>query len=581
MGESLKVLGQVTPAAVTLTTLYTVPSSFSAVVSSITVCNLNPSITATFRVSIAQGGAADAPAQYIYFDLPILPNDTFIATIGVSLAMNDVVRVYSSNTNVAFNLLGVEVGDFAPPPANLAGGDLAGFYPNPTVIGLQTNDVYPDILGPLEDGYALVWDNTDGYWRAKGIITADIDAVVFDSGSPSENIRSNRSVDQSPIVNTFEGIVNLSSKTTGASAGANANFATIIGGDQNEVDGDYSIIGGGLQNIINAGATHGVIGGGFSNTINGTVLYGTIAGGLGNIVDGEYGAVVGGQNNTAGTDSVAGGNNNQATGNYAVAFGLDNVATGLGAVALGGGNIANGTDAMALGFQCIASRFGQLTLSSCGGNVNGNPADSQNGNLVYSNSTKATTIAVASNGVSLPTGTINVGNTQGFPSAGTINVTTGAGVQTVAYTGTAGGNQFTGCTGGTGTMSTGGAVNNIGFPFTIESWFSGGAIEFIMTAAVYYHFKIMITVSANNAAVGPAYWEYNILAHIAGGLAIIDNQQQNITTPDTHATGWLTSISVDGTTAALHINVNPNTDTTNTLNAVADIRWAEVAGFSQ
>jgi len=68
-----------------------------------------------------------------------------------------------------------------------------------------------------------------------------------------------------------------------------------------------------------------------------------------------------------------------------------------------------------------------------------------------------TTIAAASNNVSLPTGTINVASTSGFPTSGTILVATNAGTQTVTYTGTTG-STFTGCTGGTGTMSTGNSV---------------------------------------------------------------------------------------------------------------------------
>lgn len=70
---------------------------------------------------------------------------------------------------------------------------------------------------------------------------------------------------------------------------------------------------------------------------------------------------------------------------------------------------------------------------------------------------QATTIAVASNGASLPQATINVASTTGFSATGTIFVVTGAGTQTVTYTGITG-TTFTGCTGGTGTMSTGGAV---------------------------------------------------------------------------------------------------------------------------
>ncbi len=71
----------------------------------------------------------------------------------------------------------------------------------------------------------------------------------------------------------------------------------------------------------------------------------------------------------------------------------------------------------------------------------------------------STTIAAGSNGLSLPQGTINVASTAGFPASGQIYVTTSTGTQLVTYTATSGGNQFTGCTGGTGVMSTGGAVN--------------------------------------------------------------------------------------------------------------------------
>jgi hypothetical protein len=72
----------------------------------------------------------------------------------------------------------------------------------------------------------------------------------------------------------------------------------------------------------------------------------------------------------------------------------------------------------------------------------------------------ATTIASSSNGQSLPQAIINVASTTGFPSSGNLLVTTSAGLQIVTYTATSGGNQFTGCTGGTGVMSTGNAVTS-------------------------------------------------------------------------------------------------------------------------
>lgn len=72
----------------------------------------------------------------------------------------------------------------------------------------------------------------------------------------------------------------------------------------------------------------------------------------------------------------------------------------------------------------------------------------------------STTIAVASNGVSLPTGTINVASTAAAPNSGTIFVHTSTGTHAVTYTGKTG-SSFTGCTGGNGTMSTGNVINTL------------------------------------------------------------------------------------------------------------------------
>ena len=108
MTDTLMILGQTSPAATTLSPIYTVPAVTSAVISSIIVCNTNGS-SATFRIYIAIAGAADNIQQYIYYDLPILNNDTFIATVGISLATTDVVRVYANTTNVSFTISGVQI----------------------------------------------------------------------------------------------------------------------------------------------------------------------------------------------------------------------------------------------------------------------------------------------------------------------------------------------------------------------------------------------------------------------------------------------------------------------------------------
>lgn len=106
--ETIKVLGQLAPAATTLSTLYTVPAATSTVVSTITVCNRN-NAGGSFRIAVRPAGAAISNEHYLYYNLSIGGNDTFAATIGMTLATTDVVSVYASSANMSFNIFGTEV----------------------------------------------------------------------------------------------------------------------------------------------------------------------------------------------------------------------------------------------------------------------------------------------------------------------------------------------------------------------------------------------------------------------------------------------------------------------------------------
>jgi hypothetical protein len=102
-----KVLGQSNPAATTLTTLYTVPASKEAVVSSISVANLTAT-AATFRLAVRPAGAAIANQHYIGYDITVGASDSTIITVGLTLATTDVISVYASTANVAFQAFGDE-----------------------------------------------------------------------------------------------------------------------------------------------------------------------------------------------------------------------------------------------------------------------------------------------------------------------------------------------------------------------------------------------------------------------------------------------------------------------------------------
>ena len=102
-----KVLGQSNPSATTATTLYTVPASKEAVVSSISVCNLASS-SATYRIAIRPAGATLANQHYLAYDVTVGAADTTIITVGITLATTDVITVYASTANLAFSAFGDE-----------------------------------------------------------------------------------------------------------------------------------------------------------------------------------------------------------------------------------------------------------------------------------------------------------------------------------------------------------------------------------------------------------------------------------------------------------------------------------------
>jgi hypothetical protein len=108
MPSAYKVLGQSNPAATTLTTLYTVPASTSAVVSTLSIANIDAS-SATFRVAVRPAGVTVANLHYIAYDVPAYGNDTVLLKLGMTLAATDVVSIYASNANLAFCVFGSEI----------------------------------------------------------------------------------------------------------------------------------------------------------------------------------------------------------------------------------------------------------------------------------------------------------------------------------------------------------------------------------------------------------------------------------------------------------------------------------------
>lgn len=109
MAAIVKVLGRAYPAFGAVATLYEVPSTIQAVGSSLMVCNQS-SLDTTFTVAVVPLGVDVEEKHYIYFNTPVLANDTYTATIGITLTSADQVRVSSGSGEVSFSLFGQESG---------------------------------------------------------------------------------------------------------------------------------------------------------------------------------------------------------------------------------------------------------------------------------------------------------------------------------------------------------------------------------------------------------------------------------------------------------------------------------------
>lgn len=109
MASTYKVLAQAAPSATTETTLYTVPSGYSAVVSTIAIANQAGS-SGTYRIAVRP--AADASTtqkHWIVYGATVGASDSIMLTLGLTLAAGDLIRVFASSADMSFSVFGSEI----------------------------------------------------------------------------------------------------------------------------------------------------------------------------------------------------------------------------------------------------------------------------------------------------------------------------------------------------------------------------------------------------------------------------------------------------------------------------------------
>ena len=108
MPRNYTILGQSNPAANTLTKLYSVPTSNSAVISSINIANLGTD-PAAFSIAANVSGAATANANYLAWRVTVPGNDSISLSLGITLNASSQLSVNANTSTVSFSAFGTEI----------------------------------------------------------------------------------------------------------------------------------------------------------------------------------------------------------------------------------------------------------------------------------------------------------------------------------------------------------------------------------------------------------------------------------------------------------------------------------------
>jgi hypothetical protein len=111
MARAYKILGQKNPSANVLTTLYTVPSSNSAIISSLVIANLNETDGTgnAFTIAVNVGGVAISNTNYLAYKVNCPTKDTITLTLGITLNAGSIVSVNANGSLIAFSAFGTEI----------------------------------------------------------------------------------------------------------------------------------------------------------------------------------------------------------------------------------------------------------------------------------------------------------------------------------------------------------------------------------------------------------------------------------------------------------------------------------------
>jgi hypothetical protein len=267
-----------------------------------------------------------AGANFTAFQAQAQAND-IIYTLPASLTPTSTVEAGILQTDAFGNLSWLD-------PSALGGG--AGWAltgnsgTNPAVNFLGTTDAQPLVIrvGNQETfrfnppgSSAPAWSIQRGGGDPRGLHAVDLQSART---APTQVASGNYSVIGGGLQNTASG--GFATVSGGALNTASGGFATVGGGSDNTASGSRATVGGGYINTASGGFA--TVGGGYQNTASGGAA--TVGGGYQNTASGVVATVGGGYINTASGNyaTVGGGALNTASGDYSAIPGGYNLRVG-------------------------------------------------------------------------------------------------------------------------------------------------------------------------------------------------------------------------------------------------------------
>lgn len=104
-----KVLAQSNPTPNTQSPVYATPTGNSAVISTITICNMSQSANIRYSLAVQKANAALSSNHYVIYNSTVAANDTAALTLGLTLGSTDVLSANVNNANVSICVFGSEI----------------------------------------------------------------------------------------------------------------------------------------------------------------------------------------------------------------------------------------------------------------------------------------------------------------------------------------------------------------------------------------------------------------------------------------------------------------------------------------